>query len=256
MIGKLERNDPPADPSRHLVHRQAIGGHRIPHPHEADVFGLAIVALVVLDREEEVANGPVPVLWMPGQQSMVALGAVLPVGRDGLLVELAFVVGGHKALVENQADDDADRKCAAAEAEAVEVVAFVLVVAACKFVDVDDVPFQAKAERAAKDRPRLECRSADAVVVEGDMVVSRKVQRLKGARAGRTQQIAAVCRLEIEADRLRFSNRAALGGNVFEIAPGVGQRRLVRRARHAAPPAKAPRRWRQRSTAARTANGP
>jgi hypothetical protein len=49
--GKFERHDPPADAARHLVHRQTISGHRVPYPDEADVLDLAIVALVVLDRQ-------------------------------------------------------------------------------------------------------------------------------------------------------------------------------------------------------------
>ena len=94
---------------------------------------------------------------MPGPQSMVALATIFPVGGDGLSIELGFIVGGDKALIENQAHDDTDRECAAAEAEAIDIVALVLVVAADKFVDVDDVPLQAKAERPAENRPRLEC---------------------------------------------------------------------------------------------------
>jgi len=46
------------------------------------------------------------------------------------------------------------------------IVAVALVVAAGKFLDVDDVPLQAEAERAANNRPRLERGAADAVVAE------------------------------------------------------------------------------------------
>src|ERR1700730_3837173 len=61
------------------------------------------------------------------------------------------------------------------------IVGLILVVAAGEFVDVDDVPLQAEAERAAENRPRLERRGADAVVVECNLVISRPVQRLEGA---------------------------------------------------------------------------
>src|SRR5229473_1881259 len=179
--GKLKRHDPPADAARHLVHRQAIGGHRVPHPDEADVLDLAIVALVVRDRQQRVPNCPEPVLGMPGPQRVVALAAIIPVGGDRLVIELGFAAGGYQTLIENQADDDTDGEGAATEAEAVDIVAVALVVAAGEFVDVDDVPLQAEAERAAKNRPRLERGGADAVVVECDLVISRQVQRLEGA---------------------------------------------------------------------------
>jgi len=51
VSGKFERHDPAADAARHLVDRQTVGGHRVPHPDEADVLDGAIVALVVLDRQ-------------------------------------------------------------------------------------------------------------------------------------------------------------------------------------------------------------
>lgn len=78
-------------------------------------------------------------------------------------------------------DDDTDREGAATEAEAVDIVALALVVAAGEFVGVDDVPLHADAERAAKNCPRLERRGADAVGVECDLVISRQIQRLEGA---------------------------------------------------------------------------
>src|SRR6266853_4472889 len=118
---------------------------------------------------------------MPGPQRMVTLAAILPVGGDRLFVELGFIGSRHQALIENQADDHADREGATTEAEAIDIVGLVLVVAAGEFIDVNHVPLQAKAERAAKNRPRLERRGADAVVVECDLVISRQVQRLEGA---------------------------------------------------------------------------
>jgi hypothetical protein len=87
---------------------------------------------------------------------VVAFAAIFPVGGDRLVIELGFVVGGYQALIENQTDDDADREGATTEAEAVDIVALVPIIAAGEFVDVDDVSLQAKAERAAKNRPRLE----------------------------------------------------------------------------------------------------
>ena len=112
---------------------------------------------------------------------MVALAAILPVGGDRFLIELDLVVGGYQTLIEYQADDDTDGEGAATEAEAVDIVAVAVVVAAGEFVDVDDIPLQAEAERAAKNRPRLERRGADAVVVECDLVISRQVQRFESA---------------------------------------------------------------------------
>src|SRR5262249_3941871 len=180
MGRKFERHDPPADAARHLIHRQAIGGYRIPHPEEADLLDLAIVALVVIDRPQEVANGPEPIFRMPGPPRMIPLAAILPVGSDRLFVELAFIFGRDQPLIEDQACHDTYRECAAAEAESVDVVAIVLVVAASEFVEVDDIPLQAEAECAAKDRPWLERRGAYAIVIEGDLATSRKIQRLKG----------------------------------------------------------------------------
>jgi hypothetical protein len=181
VSGKFERHDPAADAARHLVDRQTVSGHRVPHPDEADVLDLAIVALVVLDRQQRVPNCPVPVLWMPGPQRMVTLAAILPVGGDRLLIEFGFIGSGHQALIENQADDHPDREGATTKAEAIDIVGLVRVVAAGELVDVDHVPLQAEAERAAENRPRLERRGADAVVVECDLVISRQVQRLEGA---------------------------------------------------------------------------
>src|SRR6266851_4911365 len=117
---------------------------------------------------------------MPRPQRMVALTAILSVGGDRLFVELGFIVSGHQALIEDQADDHADREGATTEAEAIDIVGLILVVAAGEFVDVDDVPLQAEAERTTKNRPRLERRGAYAVVVECDLVISRQVQRPEG----------------------------------------------------------------------------
>jgi len=118
---------------------------------------------------------------MPGPQRVVALAAILSVGGDRLFVELGFIVSGHQALIEDQADDHADREGATTEAEAIDIVGLILVVAAGEFVDVDHVPLQAEAERTTKNRPRLERRGAYAVVVECDLVISRQVQRPEGA---------------------------------------------------------------------------
>ena len=53
--------------------------------------------------------------------------------------------------------------------------------------------------------------------------IRRRLQRLEGARTGRAEQVAAVGRLEIEAHRLDFGDRAALGRDVLEIPPWVGE---------------------------------
>src|ERR1700738_702625 len=178
---KFKRHDPAAHAAGHLVQWQAIGGHRVPDPHETDVLDWAIVALVILDRQQRITDRAIPILGVPGPSCMVALATIFPVGGDRLLIEFGFTLGGDKALIENQPDHDPNREGAAAESEAVDIVVFVLVVAADEFVDVDHIALQAEAERAAEDRPRLERRGADAVVIERDLVIPRQVERLEGA---------------------------------------------------------------------------
>src|SRR6266436_4771967 len=74
-----------------------------------------------------------------------------------------------------------------------------------EFADVDDVPLQAEAERAARNRPRLEHGGADAVVVECDLVISEQVRfhhrrsgiadhQSKGVDAKQQSRRAAACR--------------------------------------------------------------
>ena len=179
VVRKLQRPDPFADAARHLIQWRSVRSNGVPDPDEANLSYRAIVGLVVIFRQKQVADRAENILDVP--DSMVPLPPILTVGRAGLSVEFRFILGRHQALIENQADDDADREGATAESESVDVVGVVAIITACEFVDVDHVALQAEAERPAENRQRLERRSADAVVIERDLVRTGKVQRLEGA---------------------------------------------------------------------------
>ncbi len=93
----------------------------------------------------------------------------------------------------------------APRSEVENIVAVVLVVAAGEFLDVDHVPLQAEAERAATNRPLRERRAAEAVVVECGVVISEQERfhrlrsgvpdhQFKGVDAKQQSRRAAACR--------------------------------------------------------------
>src|SRR5450631_4245807 len=151
---KFQRPDPLADAARHLIQWRAVRSNGVPDANEANLSHLAIVGLVVILRQKQVAHRTEKILDVPN--GVVPLAPVLPVGRVRLLVERRFILSGDQALIENQADHDADREGATAETESVDIVGVGAIIAARKFVDVDNIPLQAEAERAAKNCPRLE----------------------------------------------------------------------------------------------------
>jgi hypothetical protein len=80
---------------------------------------------------------------------------VSSVGSSGLLVEFVFICELDKSLVQDETNDDADRKGATAEPKRIDFVAR-LVIPAKEFVEIQDVALEAPSENAAQDCQRLE----------------------------------------------------------------------------------------------------
>ena len=82
--------------------------------------------------------------------------AVFAIGDLGVARQMLFIaVVADKPDARDEAGNDADGERAAAEAEAENLVAG-LVVAAAERIDIDDVALQPEAENAAEDGQRLE----------------------------------------------------------------------------------------------------
>ncbi|MBA7708130.1 hypothetical protein ES703_117020 [subsurface metagenome] len=199
-VRQLQRPEIAADPARHFVDRQAIGGDGVPQAEEGNIVDRPLV-LVVLRRNEDVAQLAEQPLDL--EFRLERFRAVLPVGCGDLVVELFLGAIAHQSLLADQAVHHAHGEGAAAEAEAedvvvlpgavalvtllrlgaggldLEIVEMRAIVAAGELVDVERVALQAEAERAAQDRKRLERGGADAVVIEGDLLGARQVERFE-----------------------------------------------------------------------------
>ena len=89
----------------------------------------------------------------------------LGIARQVLLVTIVL----DEPYPRDEAGNNADRECAAAESKTEYPVAG-MIVAATERIDIDDVAFQPDAENAAEDCERLEGGSANAIVVIGDLL--------------------------------------------------------------------------------------
>lgn len=98
----------------------------------------------------------------------VKLLAKMPVGSPGIARQLRFAAVRHQPLTCHEAGHDAYGECAAAEPEAEDAVSIV-VVAAKKAIEGDDVAFQSEAKDTAQDGERFERGGTDAVVVERNL---------------------------------------------------------------------------------------
>ena len=103
---------------------------------------------------------------------MKARPAISAVSHLGLCVDFRLSIAGDKTLMKHKAYHDPHRKCAATEAERVDLVAG-LVIHTQEFVDVEDVALEAPTKGAAQYSQGLKRRCADAVIVEGDLVRSQ-----------------------------------------------------------------------------------
>src|SRR5262249_46975654 len=131
--------------------------------------------------------------------------AIIAIGHLGERIQLSLVIRPDDALVQAEADDDAYRESATAEAESEDLVVlefrqievripFFLggrlvdlpvilrkaVVPADELVDIDDVASQSDAERAAKNGKGLEIRRPHAVVIKRDLVRAGEVECFEG----------------------------------------------------------------------------
>ena len=100
VIRKFQRPDPPADAARHLIEWHAVGGNGVPDANKADLFDRAIVGLVVILRQKQIADRAEEILDVP--ESVIALAPILPVGGVAFLVEFRFALGRDQALIEDQ----------------------------------------------------------------------------------------------------------------------------------------------------------
>jgi hypothetical protein len=94
-------------------------------------------------------------------------------------VQLFFGFVGDQSLIGEQADYDPNNERTSAESEAEYFTLGAAVVPAHELVEIDDVPLQSPSERTAKQRQRLERRSADTVVVDRDLVRAGEIERLE-----------------------------------------------------------------------------
>src|ERR1700738_3556738 len=94
-------------------------------------------------------------------------------------IQVKFVGGLNESLIKNQARDDTDGERAATEAEAKNLIVFVLIIAADKFINIDDVAFQSIAESAAQNRERFEARSPYAIIIKRHLIRIRQIKRVE-----------------------------------------------------------------------------
>jgi hypothetical protein len=196
--------DPLVDAARQLGEGSAIGGDRIPCPDEADLLDGLLPDLVVshlmagaapqvddavaslaqhVDEPDRhlagmllgLLHAPLLRLLRSLQRQLVAV-AIGAIGVADVAIELLLGQVAQHALVGDEPGQDPDREGAPAEAEDVDGVAG-LVILAKEPVEGGDVALEPDPEDAAQDRERLEGRGADAVVVMGDLP-DRTLRRL------------------------------------------------------------------------------
>ena len=233
-VGQRQRPVPIVDGTHDFLDRSAIGVHRIPHPKEFDsVDGNELDILVARLAQHGVADkitDRAQHVQMKARRGLRRIGlAVISVGGDGALPQRGFIaVIGREAEPGDQAGDDADGECPAAEAEAEDAVAR-LVVAAAEAIDVENVALQPDAEDAGECRPPFERRGADAIVVERDLPgrVS-EVERLKQPPdIGLEDLCGAVSRPVGQQDNIPWHGRFR-----FEIARASSLPEIAFMARH------------------------
>src|SRR6516225_4027290 len=152
VVGQFDRPQILMDAAGHLVDRHAVGRNGIPDADEPDP-DIAANADRRIVRPELVAD---PLVWTFQLKMLVALAAIGAVGRTGKTVKLGFVVSPDEPLAVDHSHHDADGEGAAAEAKAEQFVIGVAIIPAGKLVERDDVAAEAKTERAAEQRERLE----------------------------------------------------------------------------------------------------
>src|SRR5690242_13831693 len=95
-------------------------------------------------------------------------------------MQLVLRLKGHEPLARDEPDEHANRERATAESETVDRIAGPPV-AADELVEIQYVPLQPPAERAAEGGKIAVRRGADAIVIPRDLVRARLVERLEHA---------------------------------------------------------------------------
>src|SRR5262249_43108442 len=135
-LGKLERPDPLAHPSCHLVHGKAIRRNRVPQTEKADLFHSPVFARVVRIGYDQVASKPERLLDAQERVEVFPAKRAIGVPRPPVQLLLAFM--RDETLIEDQADDDADGESASAESEAEDFVFARAIVATSEFVEIEN----------------------------------------------------------------------------------------------------------------------
>src|ERR1700681_4721050 len=180
-VRKFQRQNPLADAARHLVDWQAVGRDGIPQAEKLDAFDRRVLALIVALAQKEkdhVANDPKdPLKVKNGVKPRSSVGAVRHLG---LFVDFRLGLSRDQPLMKDKADHDPHGEGAAAKAKAVNTVAR-LIVHTKEFVDVENITLQTPTKSAAQYGQRLKGGSANAIVVNGNLIVTTKVQTFKHA---------------------------------------------------------------------------
>src|SRR5436190_24256146 len=99
-----------------------------------------------------------------------------PIGCLGASMELCFGGSAYEALVQDQPAHHAHREGAAAKSETEDFVAIIPIVATNEFVEIDDVALQPPSERATQNCEREEGRRPYAIIIEGHLIRTGKIQ--------------------------------------------------------------------------------
>jgi hypothetical protein len=151
---QFQRPYPFADAACHFFHRQAVGGDRVPQPHESNPLDRPVLALVVGIWDQQIPHPSErflhPQHGVEVLSSKCAIGVLCPLGQ------LRFGLVGDEALIDDEPHHHSHGEGASAESKSEDFIFARLIVAAHELVEVEDVALEPPAERSAEDRKRLE----------------------------------------------------------------------------------------------------
>src|SRR5882757_2793813 len=175
LVGHRQRPVEIIDGARDLLDRAAIGVDGVPDAEKIEFFDFDPLELLECRLAEDEMADPIAQAAQRLDQDIIARAkisglAVFAVGDLGIARQVLLVtIVLDEPHPRDEAGDNADRECAAAESKTEYPVAG-MIVAATERIDIDDVAFQPDAENPAEDCERLEGGSADAIVVIGDLL--------------------------------------------------------------------------------------
>src|SRR3569833_2270733 len=172
-VRQFERPDPPAYSAGHFIDRKPVSGDRVPKPEKADAVDRPVIGGCGRRWRCIVA-----VEYLP-PDGVIFSAVIVFVCGSRQPIQIDLIVGLDEALVENEAYHHSNGEGAAAKAKPKYLVFVAPVIPADEFVDVDDIPFQAVAESAPKHRERFEAGSAHAIIVEGHLIRTGQIDRIK-----------------------------------------------------------------------------